>query len=160
MCEIILETAGRHVAKIWLKEKDFLDIAEKYFKHSFLCIFLCMPKFISINTLQATKKVAISVIQSIVTLLIPLPVFSIILYYTNKHDPSRLIYSFALMDASSFIICMTIAFCTCRFLFLKDPNSMRDHYFGSKNVENINDEECESDYLSDDSIRIKKRDSN
>lgn len=30
---------------------------------------------------------------------------------------------------------------------------MRDHYFGSKNVENIDNEECESDYLADDSPR-------
>ena len=126
LCEIILETAGRHIAKIWLKDKKSLDIAEHYLRHSFICIFLCQFKYISVKVLQTTKKVAISVVQSIFTLLVSLPLFSIILYFTSKHDPGRLLYSFSLYDALSFIICIIIAFFTSRFLFLKDPNSMKD----------------------------------
>ena len=54
LCEIVHKTSGRSIAKMWLKEKTILGIDERYFKNSFLCIFLSMFEYASVNILHAT----------------------------------------------------------------------------------------------------------
>ena len=72
-----------------------------FFVFSYQCLNMSQSTFFT----QPKKKIAISVIRSILALLIPLPLFSIILNYTDKHGPARLIHYFPLMDALPFIVC-------------------------------------------------------
>lgn len=86
-------------------------------------------------------------------MLVPIPLFSIILYFTDKHNPGRLIYSFSLYDALSFTICIIIAFFTSRFLFLRDANKMKYKYFSKDNdFDNEDEKDFEPQYLTDESL--------
>ena len=157
-CEIIVITNARSLSKIWVKEKEFLDMTESFFNNGFYCIFLAMFKLVSITTLQATKQIVISIIQSIFTLLIPIPMFSTIMYFTNKKNPPRLLYSFTMTDLLAFAITILVVIVKLRFLFKKDPDAEIDRFFHEK----ANDDEStdESGYLSSSDDLSIKNDSN
>ncbi|KAK8834246.1 hypothetical protein M9Y10_035714 [Tritrichomonas musculus] len=144
LCEVIVISCPRSLAKIWVKEKKFLDMTEKFFKNGFYCIVLAMFKLVSITTLQSCKKIVISIIQSIFTLLIPIPLFSTILYLTDKKNPPRLLFSFLITDLLAFTITLVVIVVNLRFLFKKDPDNEIDKYFPEANDKN----EDESDYVN------------
>ncbi|KAK8864950.1 hypothetical protein M9Y10_010477 [Tritrichomonas musculus] len=158
LCEIIIIFNARSVARIWLKDEAFLDLAEKFFKNGLWTMFLAMVKFVSITTLQACKKVVISIIQSIVTLLIPIPLFSTILYLTDKDNPPRLLYAFVLTDLLSFVVCTIVSIITLRFLCKKNPDLEASKVFKGKDVENMDDIDKEPNYYSDDDSMALDRD--
>lgn len=145
VCDVIVMTNARSISKIWLKEEKFLNLAEKFFRNCFFTIALIMFKFASITALQASKKIVISIVVSIVTLLIPIPLFSTILYVTDKNNPTRLVYAFPMTDGLSFVICFITLFAVLRFLCKKNPDLEKDKIFG---VDNIDDNE--PNYYSDD----------
>lgn len=150
-CEVIVVTNARSISKIWVKEEKFLNMAEKFFKNAFLCIFTSMFKLASITTLQSCKKIVVSIIQSIITLLIPIPMFSTIMYFTDKANPPRLLYSFLMTDIMAFVISLIIVLINLRFLFVKDPDSKKEKYFPNifKNNDQNENSDDESDYLED-----------
>ena len=98
-----------------------------------------MFKLASITTLQACKKIVVSIIQSICTLLIPIPLFSTIMYLTDKKNPPRLLYSFMITDLLAFVVTLIVIITFLRFLFKKNPDA--DNH-------DINDDDDESDYLN------------
>ncbi|KAK8883011.1 hypothetical protein M9Y10_045659 [Tritrichomonas musculus] len=161
LCDIIIITNARSIAKIWLKDEEFLNLAERFFKNGFYSIFLAMTKFTSITTLQACKKVVISIIQSIITLLIPIPLFSTILYLTDKKNPARLLFAFIMTDCLSFLICFIVSLITLRFLCKKNPDLERSKVYGDGGVENdIDDIDKEPSYLSSDSLALDEKNAN
>lgn len=139
-CEIIVVTCARSLAKIWVKEKEFLDMTEKFFENGFYCIVLAMFKLVSITTLQSCKKIVVSIIQSILTLLIPIPLFSTILYLTDKKNPPRLLFSFLITDLLAFVITVIVILTNLRFLFKKNPDD----------INKFSEDDNESDYLGSD----------
>lgn len=154
LCCIIVVTCSRGISKIWLKDEKFLDLVEKFLSNCFVSIFLSMTKFTSITTLQACKKVVISIIQSIITLLIPIPLFSTILYLTDKDNPPRLLYAFVMTDCLSFIICFCVSLVALRFLCKKNPDLEIEKVYG-KDENEMDDVDKEPSYLSDDSLDEK-----
>ena len=156
ICDIIVMTNSRSIAKIWLKDEKFLNIAEKFFKNCFFTIVLIMFKFASITALQASKKIVISIIVSIITLLIPIPIFSTILYVTDKDNPTRLVFAFPLTDALSFVVCFITLFAVLRFLCKKDPDLEKDKIFGVDNIDDTEPNYLASESESKEEIEIPK----
>ena len=149
--EIIIYTNARNIPKIWLKDEAFLNIAEKSFKNCFYTIVLIMFKFASITALQASKKIVISIIVSIITLLIPIPVFSTILYVTDKKNPTRLMLAFPFTDTLSFVVCLITLLIVLKFLCMKNPDNAHDKVFGVEN------NDTEPNYVSSDEINSETK---
>ncbi|OHT05251.1 MatE family protein [Tritrichomonas foetus] len=126
LCEAIILPNSRAISKIWVKEEHFINWCDKFFHHALYAVVLTMFRFASVTTLQATKRVLVATIQSICTLLLPIPIFSTILYYTDQLDPSRLIYAFLITDCTTFIICCCVAAWKLNFLFKSQPSDVAE----------------------------------
>ena len=68
-------------------------------------------------SLQAMKMVTLSIVTSIITMLIPIPVFAFSLYYTKKNDPIRLTFSYIGHDAWAILISIIVVIWKLRFLW-------------------------------------------
>lgn len=146
LCEIIIITNSRSIAKIWLSDDDFLDFSEKFFFNGLIAMFTVMTRFVSLTVLQACKKIVISIVLSFITLLIPLPLFSTILYLTDKKNPTRLFYCYMMNDVFAFVVCLTVVIFTLPFLFKRNPDSETNKVF---NETEKKENEKEEYYLSD-----------
>ena len=96
----------RNIAKIWSNDLNYLNWAEKTIPVMFYCAPFFAIQYIIPAVLQGMKRVLSSTLLSILTLLIPLPLFSSLLYFTKKNDPIRIIYTFTCNDIYSFIMCI------------------------------------------------------
>lgn len=95
----------REIASIWSKDKDFLDkcgsmIPKVFYMTALFPIQYTVPSF-----LQAMQKVAQSSLVAGVTSLLPIPLFSCVLYYTNKTNPDRIMWTYPLSDVFSSLLC-------------------------------------------------------
>lgn len=123
MC-VILCVFPRYVAKLYGNDERFLYYAEKTMIYSFCTTFINMGQFTIVVCLVATKMVTLSIVTSCLTLLIPIPVFSTILYYTNRKDPIRLHLAFVGRDIWAFVVVWTVAIWKLRFLLRTDPSEL------------------------------------
>ena len=148
-CEAIILPNGKALAKIWVKEDEFVHWANDFFHHSLYAVFLTMFRFASVTTLQSCKMVLTATIQSICTLLLPIPLFSTILYVTDNSDPARLVYAFIITDCATFVICSIVAIIKLRFLFRKDLP--KDVVFRDEMMKNKTPDEKENYLDNEDS---------
>jgi Na+-driven multidrug efflux pump len=107
-CEILIIFAPTELGKIWSHSDSFLGWVRKLLPNAFLGVFLCPTPYIAIGFLNAVNQPLFSSILSIATNLLPLPIFSSILYFTDGHDPARLAYSYAIRDAFSFVMSIVV----------------------------------------------------
>lgn len=117
VCEAIIIPNAREFAKLWLNEEEFLYWAKRILQSCLYGVVLAMFRFVSATTFQATKKVLAATIQSVLTLLVPIPIFSSIMYFTDKHNPSRLVLAFPISEAFSVVVCLLFVCARLRFLF-------------------------------------------
>ena len=95
------------IAKLWSKNIVFLDFSIKILPICFYTITLCSLKFIFVSFLQSTNRPISAMILSILTELLPLPIFSSILHFTGeKNDPIRIFYSYIFNDVFAIIVCL------------------------------------------------------
>jgi len=113
----------RKIAKIWSSDPHYLNWAEKTIPVMFYCAPFFAIQYIIPAVLQGMKKVFSSTALSILTLLIPLPVFSSLLYFTNKRDPIRIIYTFTCNDIYSFIMCILFSIIPFKELWIAEPSA-------------------------------------
>ena len=104
-----------------------------------------MIKIVS-KILQSCKKILISIIQRIST----------ILYLTDKDNPSRLLNTFPLNDILLFVVCVIISLIFLPFLFKKNPDLEKNKIFG--NNDTVKD--MEQSVLKDDANGILENSSN
>ena len=100
---------SRQICSIWSKKPDFLEKGERMVPIVFYFTFLYPFEYIVPSLLQATQKVMLSTILAIITQFVPFPLFSCILYFTNKNDPIRMMWTYALGDVFSSIVCSIFA---------------------------------------------------
>jgi Na+-driven multidrug efflux pump len=102
--EVVFVGFPVQVGKIWDDEESFIywikEIVPKIFYTSVTAGFQYMCPVI----LQAMQKVVASTVLSFVTLLLPFPVFSTILYFTDKKNPARLFWCYPMNDVFSVIV--------------------------------------------------------
>lgn len=134
MC-VLLCTLPKQIASMWGTEERFLYYAKKTMVLSFCSTFINMGQFTIVACLVATKMVTLSIVTSCLTLLIPIPVFSSVLYFTDKHNPIRLHLAFICRDVWAFIVVWTVAVWKLRFLCRVDESSM-----GAIKAESIDDD--------------------
>ncbi|OHT16772.1 MatE family protein [Tritrichomonas foetus] len=123
MC-LILCVFPRQLASLYGKDERFLHYAEKTMIYSFCTTFINMGQFTIVVCLVATKMVTLSIITSCLTLLVPIPLFSTIFYFTDKANPIRLHLSFVARDVWAFIIVWSVAIWKLRFLLTVDQSEM------------------------------------
>ena len=123
MC-IVLCVFPRQIATLYGNDERFLYYAEKTMIYSFCTTFINMGQFTIVVCLVATKMVTLSIITSCLTLLVPIPLFSTIFYFTDKANPIRLHLSFIARDVWAFVIVWSVAIWKLRFLLRVDPSEM------------------------------------
>jgi len=109
VCSIMMCIFPGEVAGIWSKGTDFLYWARKIIPNNFYTLSLCPMRAIATALLQAMKEPGKASMLSIVTMLIPIPIFSTIFYYTKKDDPLRIFRVFIISDIFSFIVSIFVA---------------------------------------------------
>lgn len=141
LCEAIIIPNAREFAKLWLNEEEFLYWAKRILQSCLYGVVLAMFRFVSATTFQAIKKVFAATIQSVLTLLVPIPIFSTIMYYTDKHNPSRLVLAFPISEAFSVVVCLIFIAVKLRFLFNPPVTDSGVIDNNEKNLEDIEEED-------------------
>ena len=151
LCELVILLNAKSIARIWINDSEIISITDAFLNNAMYCAFLIMVRYFSITTLQACKKILISTVQSVVTTLVPLPVFSSILYFTDKNSPTRIVYSFLMLDVFTFIVCGIVALVCLNFLFC--PKKLRELENKDKELE-LDDHDDDTDRNEESSIVI------
>lgn len=133
------------ICSIWSKNEDFLDKSKKMVPIVFYFTFLYPFEYVIPSLLQATQKVLLASILAFITQLVPFPLFSCILYFTNKNDPVRLMWTYALGDVFSSLICAFFAIPLIVKL-CKEPKDeiVYKQYKSLSSVRSIKSENCSS----------------
>lgn len=93
------------VASLWNKDPEFLYWSKKMIpKVYYACVFIAIQYMVP-GLLQSLQLVFDATVLSFITLLIPYPIFSTVLYLTNKKDPARVLYTYCLSDCFSCVVC-------------------------------------------------------
>ena len=106
----------RFWAKIWGNDPEYLDICSQVLRNS---NYACMANQVVLTTtacLQAVKMVTLSIVTSVITMLIPIPVFGVLLYITGNDNPIRLFYAFLAHDGWALFITLIVIVWKLRFL--------------------------------------------
>lgn len=119
--EVIIVSNSYAFSGIWLKDPEFQGWAKKILNNAMYTLVLYMFRYTSITTLQATEQIMVATIQSVITLLLPIPMFSCIMFFAFKHDPVRVIQAFIWSDIWGAVVCIIIAAWKLKFLFNPPP---------------------------------------
>jgi Na+-driven multidrug efflux pump len=95
---VVVIFAPGTIAKLWSNEPNFLKWCEKMIPIPVYTVPALSFQYLAPVLLQALQRVKESVILSTCTLLISIPVFATILYFTKRDDPSRPMWSWAIND--------------------------------------------------------------
>ncbi|KAH0787542.1 MatE family protein [Histomonas meleagridis] len=104
--EVILLTLGSYIAiPFGNNTKEFRDLAEKMLRISYMFAVLMGIPEVTGGILLSTKKTVPALIVAILTQFLPVPMFAMILFYTDKtYDVVRLMYMYALHDVFSAVV--------------------------------------------------------
>ena len=139
------------IALIWSSDPVFVDWVKRMVPKVFYTTIVMAIQYTAPAILQAMVMVLQSTLLSVITLLLPLPMFSSILYFTDKTNPERIIWTYALNDAFSLVVCILFLIPPGR-LTLKAPkdseldlvNGHIKHDEGAEGVGNHTDESEDS----------------
>jgi len=103
---IICVIFPRKISQFWSSNPEFLSISEKMLPILFYAASTLGFQYIVPAVLQATMRVFLASILSIITMMIPLPLFSTYLYYSGdgKHNPVRVMFTYVMNDLFSLIM--------------------------------------------------------
>ena len=94
----------RYICMALSQDEGYLIYAEQMVRNSNVVAFLSPVALIIQAVMQSLQRGVRASIISFGTQLFPLPVFSIVLYYTNKSDPGRLLYAYAIQQAIGVLV--------------------------------------------------------
>ena len=121
-CCIIIQCLSREISSIWGSDPDFIEASSEMLRIGFVTCFLNQATYTITACLQAIKMVVLSIVTSVCTYLLPLPIFSSIFYFTDKKNPERLMFSYIVNNIWSFLVVCVIAAIKLRFLFNSKPS--------------------------------------
>lgn len=102
---VIIMTIPGKLALIWDDDPNFVSWCKRMVpKVFYTCVCLAI-QYTCPAILQAMNRVAAANSVGVLTLLLPLPIFSSILYFTKKDDPERIMWTYALNDVYSIVMC-------------------------------------------------------
>ena len=117
---VILILEPDKVARIWFKDPEFLEWSKKMLPKTYYLAILLPLQHMAIGFIQSMQKDKLASILSFISYLLPLPIFSSILYFTKKNDPARLFYSYPAMDFFASLLCIFFIIPPIRKM-LKEP---------------------------------------
>lgn len=94
------------LAKIFSSGEGYMECAPKMIMYCNGLCFLAWFRLASQSVLQSLQMGMRATILSFIANVGGIIIFNYILYYTNKHDPVRLIWTYPLTHASSSIVCI------------------------------------------------------
>jgi Na+-driven multidrug efflux pump len=94
------------ISRLWDSDPEFLDWASRLIPKAFYTAVFIACQYTAPALLQAMQRVLASSFLSIVTFLLPLPIFSTVLYFTDKRNPERVLWAYVINDVWSFIACV------------------------------------------------------
>jgi len=95
VCMVFTVGFPRISASIFSTSKGYLDWSEVILRNSTLFAFLTPIPVLIQALLQAQQLGGKATTLSLLTQLIPIPIFSIIMYYSDKTNPGRIFYAYA-----------------------------------------------------------------
>jgi Na+-driven multidrug efflux pump len=102
---LIVAFLPRYIARLWNSDPVVLDWAERLVPKAFYTTIFVALQNTAPALLQGMQRVGASALLSIATFLLPLPVFSTILYFTKKGDPERILWAYVGNDCFSLVVC-------------------------------------------------------
>lgn len=104
----------RMMSSIFSKTKEYLDWGEIIVRNGNLMSFLSPCPIIAQALLQSQQKGGLATLLSFLTQLIPLPIITTILYFTNKTDIGRLNYCYPIQNAWQALVSIPFFYLTLR----------------------------------------------
>lgn len=92
------------ISLMFSNEPGYLEYAEQFVRNSNIVAFLAPVALIIQALLQALQLGNKATIISISTQLLPLPIFSAVMYFTDKHNPGKLLYAYPIQQALGLLI--------------------------------------------------------
>lgn len=151
LCTVVIITNAANIGGIWLKEEKFRYWSHKLLSNSLYTIPTAMIRFVSCTALQATTQVFHATLQSVITMLIPIPVFSTIMFFAFDKDPVKIIQAFLINDGWGFVVCSIFFIARLRFIFKAEPTDT-----GERDEEELyeNNKGKEEESVLEDSVEV------
>lgn len=133
----------RQIVSFWSTDKHFQDIAVQIVPVLFYTALTLGIQYVVPCALQSMLRVFLSTTLSVLTLLLPMPVFSTILYFTGdgKKNPRRMMFTYTFNDVYAVILCFLFAVVPIyKLLKLKDGEANFDSKEKNGNYETLNGE--------------------
>lgn len=139
------------IASIWSKDHEFLIKCKSMIPKVFYVTVLFPIEYTVPCFLQALQKVAQSTILGAMIYLVPIPLFSTILYFTDKNNPDRLMWTYVLSDSFGAILCTIFAIPSLKMLFKESNIELNNEQFDSViSIRSSKSENCCSTPLLED----------
>lgn len=155
---IFMIALPKQIASIWSDDPEFLKWAKKLVPITYYSSPFFSMQYIAPTVLQSMKRVLSSTMLSILTLLLPIPVFSSILYFTDRNDPGRILYTYTLNDAYSFLV--SVLFLVKPMKLLCNSEKSNEGEFASETSGHVsiddNEEDVEENIFQSNGIHEKK----
>ena len=92
-------------SSIWSKDRDFLKWCNLLIPKVFYAAALFPIQYTVPALLQGMQKMVRSSVLAVVTALLPIPLFSTILYFTDKKNPDRIMWTYTISDVFASVVC-------------------------------------------------------
>jgi Na+-driven multidrug efflux pump len=132
------------IARLWDSDPVFLEWARRLIPKAFYTTAFVSLQNTAPALLQGMQRVGASACLSVATFLLPLPVFSTILYFTKKGDPERILWAYVGNDCFSLLVCAAVLVRPLRALLRAPKDSELKLAHGRKVREADEEEEEES----------------
>jgi hypothetical protein len=99
-----------------------VEVCVEMFRFGFATVWANQPEVLLTALLQALKQVKLSIGSSIAMFIVPVPVFSVVMYVLDRDAPEKLMLSYVARDVWAVIFVVVIVLWKLRFLFSsQDP---------------------------------------
>jgi Na+-driven multidrug efflux pump len=112
------------VALIWGSDPSFVSWCEECLPKAFYTCLLVGYQYTASALLQALHFVGAASALSVLTMLLPWPTFSSILYFTGKEDPARIMWTYCLNDGFSVIVTTLFLIKPAMMLWSAPPDAL------------------------------------
>ena len=115
-CQLIVIIFSKQIIFFWSSDPIYISWASRYLIISMYTTFLAHFQYVCVVALQSCKKIKEASIASILTQLVPIPLFSFLIYYLDSSkNPANLMYSYVGNDIFSLIVVLYFYFTSFDF---------------------------------------------
>lgn len=113
LTSILCIAAPRQLSMMFGKTEGYLDMSEKMLFVTNVCGFITFARFTGVSMLQSLQKGLTSSILSLFSMLVSLVGFSCLMYFTDKHNGIRILWSYSMSYAFGFIASIVVLLVPC-----------------------------------------------